>query len=421
MTHSTFEHHLPHRHPALAWPRHVLGSLVFTLALGCGDDAAPTYASWAASPQDYAEQLPFPGAAAPEPLSFDDQTLRQLIHVSQGGDALRVQLSNLFGDSAVSIDAAGVALATGGGSIDPSSHVALTFGGSPRVTLAAGEERWSDYVSFALAPEADIAVSLHVEVGPVRTVHSLGQQTAHLAAGDFVSAATLPTGSTQQSYFWLSRVDVRGSVAPRVVVAFGDSITDGFNSTPDVNHRYPNYLSARLANGASGEYSVVNAGISGNRVLSDVIGPSAVSRFRRDVLGQTGVTDTIILIGINDIGFSGLTGSTGVGAEQITGGLNEMVDAANAAGVRVHLATLLPFEGTNAPYYSEAGEAERQAVNAWVRANTHVATVVDFDRAMQDPANPAAMLPAYDSGDHLHPNDVGYSSMADSIDVASFD
>jgi len=435
---------MTHQRPRLALP--LLGSLVpprapgllgcllaLSLPLACGsDDDEPeqetgnlesgesTYASWAASPQDHAEELPFPNAPAPESLSFDDQTLRQIVHTSAGGEALRVQLSNLFGDAPVSVDAAGVALSQGGGSIDAGSSVTLTFDGARQVSLAPGEERWSDFVPFALPDEADLAVSLHLGSGPVRNVHTLGQQTAYLAPGDAVGADSLTTEAADQSYYWLSRIDVRGAASPRVVVAFGDSITDGFNSTVDASHRYPNYLSQRLtAIGATPAYSVVNAGISGNRVLSDVIGPAGVSRFRRDALGQTGVTDVIILLGINDIGFSGFVPEQDVSADQITGGLAMLLDAASDADVRVHLGTLLPFEGTMPPYYGEASEAKRQAVNAWIRGDADVASVIDFDQVMQDPENPGAMLPQYASPDFLHPDDDGYAAMAEAVDIAS--
>jgi lysophospholipase L1-like esterase len=407
---------------------HRLGCLLaLPLSLACSsdDEAADggpenTYASWAASPQDYAEPLPFPNAPAPAPVSFDDQTLRQIMHTSAGGEALRVQVSNLFGDAPVSIDAAGIAVSQGGGAIDVSSHVALTFGGAPAVSLAAGEERWSDFVPFPLPNEADLAVSLHLVDGPVRTVHSLGQQTAYVAPGDAVTSDALTTEAPAESYYWLSRIEVRGAAAPRVVVAFGDSITDGFNSTVDASHRYPNYLSQRLTAGSSPPpYSVVNAGISGNRVLSDVIGPAGVSRFRRDALGQAGVTDVIILLGINDIGFSGFVPEQAVSAEQITAGLDMLIGAASESDVRVHLGTLLPFEGTMPPYYGEASEAKRQAVNAWIRDDADVASVIDFDRVMQDPDNPAAMLPQYASPDFLHPDDDGYAAMAEAVDITS--
>jgi len=398
------------------------------LVLGCGDDGddpeeatgsvrgASAFASWAASPQDYNELLPFPGAPPPEPLALDDQSLRQIVKLSAGGDRLRVRLSNLFGSEPIAFDAVGLARSTGGSSIDPASHVALTFGGSPSVTVAAGEERWSDYVAFAVDAEAILAVTAYASgVAPIDTVHSLGQQTAYVAPGDAVSAGTFPAiaeDPPRTFYSWLSGIDAESATAKRVIVAFGDSITDGFNSTVDENRRYPNYLSARLTAGGA-PISVVNSGISGNRVLNDVIGPSGVSRFERDALEQTAVSDVVILLGINDTGFSGFVPEQAVSAEQIIDGLSSMVAAANDADVNVFLATLLPYEGTMAPYFSEEGEAKRQAINAWVRANTDVAGVIDFDELMGDPERPLAMLPAYDSGDHLHPNDQGYETMGD--------
>jgi lysophospholipase L1-like esterase len=282
--------------------------------------------------------------------------------------------------------------------------------------VAAGEERWSDYVPFVVAAEEMVAVTAHASgVAPIATVHSLGQQTAFVAGGDAVSAGSFPAiaeDPPRTFYSWLTGIDAESAAARRVIVTFGDSITDGFGSTVDANRRYPNFLSEQLTAG-NAPVSVVNAGISGNRVLNDVIGPSGVSRFERDVLGQTAVSDVVILLGINDIGFSGFVPQQAVSAEQITAGLASFVSAANADDVRVFLATLLPFQGTMAPYFSEEGEAKRQAVNAWIRANTDVAGVVDFDQVMGDASNPLAMPVAFDSGDHLHPNDDGYEAMGE--------
>jgi lysophospholipase L1-like esterase len=406
------------------------GGLLVTcvLVLACGGDedspeeatesarGATAYSTWAASPQDYREVLPFPGAPAPEPLELSDQSLRQLARLSAGGERLRVRLSNLFGDEPLVLDAVGLARSTGGSSIDEASHVALTFGGAPSVSLAAGEERWSDYVPFVVDAEEIVAVTAHASgVAPIATVHSLGQQTAFVASGDAVSAGSFPAiaeDPPRTFYSWLTGLDAESAAARRVIVTFGDSITDGFGSTVDANRRYPNFLSEQLTAG-NAQVSVVNAGISGNRVLNDVIGPSGASRFERDVLGQTAVSDVVILIGINDIGFSGFAPDQVASAEQVSDGLATMVAAAKADDRRVFLSTLLPFQGTMPPYYSEEGEAKRQAVNAWIRANTDIDGVIDFDEAMGDAQNPLAMPAAYDSGDHLHPNDQGYEVMAD--------
>lgn len=397
------------------------------LVLGCGGDDEPeestgsargavAYASWAASPQAYDELLPFPGAPVPPPQQLSDQSLRQIVRLSAGSERLRVRLSNRFGADAIRIDAIGLARSTGGSGIEPASHVALTFDGSPSVSLDAGAERWSDFVPFVADAESSVAITLYVSgVAPIGTVHSLGQQTAYVASGNAVEAEPFPAieeDPPRLSYYWLTGVDAESATARRVVVTFGDSITDGFGSTLDENRRYPNYLSQQLTAGGA-PISVVNAGISGNRVLRDVIGPAGQSRFERDALGQTAVSDVVILLGINDIGFSGFAPDQAASAEQITGGLASMVSAANADDRRVFLGTLLPFQGTMAPYYSEEGEAKRQAVNAWIRANTEVAGVIDFDAVMGDEQNPLAMPEAYDSGDHLHPNDQGYEVMAE--------
>jgi lysophospholipase L1-like esterase len=399
-------------------------ALTATLVLACGsdDDAAPSgeaYASWAASPQDYAEA--FPGGMPPEAVTFQDQTLRHTLRLSAGGDSLRVRFSNLFASAPLVLDAVQVAPSEGASAIDATGSVPLTFDGATRVTIAPGAEVWSDFVAFSAAAESSVAISIYVSgATPLATLHSLGQQTAYVAPGNLVSEASLGNTDpeTRTTYQWLTGVDVSSASARRVIVAFGDSITDGFASTVDANHRYPNYLSERATGpSAPAAFSVVNAGISGNRVLNDVVGPSGGSRFERDALGQTGVSDVIILLGINDIGFSGFAPDQEVPATAITAGLEAMVEAASARGVRTFLATLLPFQGTNAPYYSDAGEEKRQAVNDWIRTQTVAAGVIDFDALMSDPNAPLAMLPSYDSGDHLHPNDAGYSTMAGAIDL----
>jgi lysophospholipase L1-like esterase len=402
-----------------------LGTLVIAVG-GCSDDKegqslTAGYAVWAASPQSYDEVIPIPNVPPPPPLAFSDQTLRQILRVSGGGDTLRVRFSNSFGSEPLTIDAAGVARSTGAANVDGASETELRFDGNPSVTIAAGAEVWSDYAELALAPESDIAVSIYLAgQTPVHTVHSLARQTAYLAPGNVVDAPALMDAQTLQSYYWLSGIEATSTASHRVLLTFGDSITDGFNSTADAAHRYPNYLSRALqGNPATSSYSVVNAGISGNRVLNDVIGPSGASRFDRDALGQAGVTDVIILLGINDIGFSSFVPTQAVSATDITGGLARFVASAKANQVSVYLATLLPFVG--AGYYSDEGEAKRQAVNAWIRSNPDVNGVIDFDQLMADPTNPGTLLPAYDSSDHLHPNDQGYEAMADGIDPALFE
>ncbi|MEO8182485.1 MAG: SGNH/GDSL hydrolase family protein [Deltaproteobacteria bacterium] len=397
------------------------------LVFGCGEDAADnstaigqargaTYASWTAPSQDPLELLPFPGVPAPVLQRLDNQTLRQILRISAGGQQLRVRFSNRFGPTPITFDRAAVALSAGGAAIDAASQLPLTFAGSARVTVAVGQEVWSDFVDLSTRNEQDLAVTVY-SAGPsaMGTSHSLGRQTTYITAGDAVDAATLPTPeSPPTSYYWLNAIEVSGERQRRVVVAFGDSITDGFNSTLDANHRYPNYLSALLTGASAPEpFSVVNAGISGNRVLNDIVGPSGVSRFAHDALQPLGVRDVVILLGINDFGIPVFLGAQDVSAQQIMAGLGGLVSAAKAQGLRVYLSTLLPFEG--AGYFTEEGESKRVAVNAWVRSNPDVAAVIDFDQLMADPSAPRTMVPKFDSGDHLHPKDDGYEAMAAAV------
>jgi lysophospholipase L1-like esterase len=397
------------------------------LVFGCGEDSSdtsrsigqargPSYASWTAPSQDPLEILPFPGVPAPVLQTLDNQTLRQIVRISAGGEQLRVRFSNRFGPSPVAIDAVGVARSMGGSTIDLGSQVPLTFSGSARVTVPVGQEVWSDFVTFSTSNEEALAVTLY-SAGPsaMGTAHSLGRQTTYISGGDAMNEATLPSQQNPPtSYYWLNAIEVSGQRQRRVLVAFGDSITDGFNSTLDANHRYPNYLSTLLTSASAPEpFSVVNAGISGNRVLNDIVGPSGVSRFAHDALEPLGVQDVVILLGVNDIGIPFFLGAQDVSAEQITAGLAGLLSAAKAQRLRVYLSTLLPFQG--AGYYTEVGEAKREAVNRWIRGNAEVARVIDFDELMANPNAPLTMAPSFDSGDHLHPNDAGYETMAGAV------
>lgn len=430
MKDTTTKHIPPRRWPEAVTRRRFFGFVAAAcLAAGLSacdddsDDAQRLQATWTAAPQNYNETIPVPGVPPPEPQSFQDQSIRQVMRVSTGGDKVRVRVSNLYGTAPVTLGGVHIARGTGGASINATTDAVLRFNGQESVTIPAGQEAWSDEASFSLPSQTDVAVTVYVpQTTPVATVHSQGQRTSSVAAGNALGSATFTPTETRQSYYWVTGIDVRDDEARGVIVAFGDSITDGAGSTVDALNRYPDFLARRVAADPALEgFSVVNQGIGGNRVLNDVIGTRGVDRFQRDVLGTTGVTHTIILLGINDIGFGGFVPAQAVTADDIIAGLQTMVDQAKARDVKVFLGTLLPLEGMAAPYYNQEAEAKRQTVNAWIRANTAQAKgIIDFEAAMRDPAHPLRMRPEYDSGDHIHPNGAGYEAMANAIDLALF-
>jgi lysophospholipase L1-like esterase len=377
-------------------------------------------ATWAAAPQDYNEASGiFP---APVPLGLEDQTVRQVVRVSASGRSVRVRISNLFGKLPLTLQDVHVAASAGGSAIDPRKSAALSFAGRATVTVPPGLEVWSDWQVFAWTRQTDLVVSMHVP-GPtaVATVHSIGLQTGYVAQGNATSAPELSHAQEIGAYYWLTGVDAMDEAGGPVIVSIGDSITDGFMSTPGCNRRYPNVLAQRLAASGMPQASVVNAGISGNRLLTDRIGPSVSSRFARDALGQSGVSHVIVLIGSNDIGFGGFFPDQAVTAQQIQEGLAALVAQAHDCGVKIFLSTLAPFGGFRAPYVRPGADDTRQAVNAWIRDNAAGADgVVDVDALLRDPDMPSHLLAAYDSGDHAHPSDAGYAAIANGIDLSIF-
>ncbi|MDE3137080.1 MAG: SGNH/GDSL hydrolase family protein [Acidobacteriota bacterium] len=355
---------------------------------------------------------------------FRNQTLRMIVHTSVGGKRVRVEFSNAFGKESLIIGAAHVAISSQGAAIVPRSDRALSFDGAASVTIPPGALEVSDPVDLNVAASSNLAISIYVPdaTGPP-TMHPLGLQKNYIsAAGNFTSAASMPYEWTVTSWYWLSGVDVEASPGSSAIVALGDSITDGANSTPNTNRRWPNQLATRLlANPATAHLAVVNAGISGNRILHDMDGPNALARLDRDVLARAGVKYLIVLEGINDLGFPHLPGSFGqqeVTSDALIAGLRQMIDRAHAHGIKVFGCTLTPYEG--AVYYSKEGETKRAAINQWIRTSGAFDGVIDFDAAVRDPKNPKRFLPAYDSGDHLHPNDAGLKAMADAIDLKIF-
>jgi lysophospholipase L1-like esterase len=372
--------------------------------------------------------------AGPPPAAnlqtFTDQTLRLIVHTSIGGNRVRIRISNAFGAVPLRVGAARIGLRASGSDVAPGTDRALTFSGNTSVTIPPGAPVLSDPVELNVPPLGDLAVSLYLP-GTVEatTVHNTGLQTNYVSLpGDFTAAATLPVQRTITNWPFLTEVDV-DSAGP-AIVALGDSITDGTRSTVDTNNRWPDWLARRLQTvrdpilGINTRLGVVNRGISGNRLLTDspnpLAGRSILERFDRDVLGTSGVRYMTLMIGINDIGNSPNTapGSIQLTAADLIAGYRQVIARAHAKGIAVYGATLTPFEG--ARYYSPEKDVVRQAVNNWIRSSDEFDGVIDFDLATRDPAHPSRFLPAYDSGDHLHPNDLGYQAMGNAVPLTLF-
>ncbi|MEO8675580.1 MAG: SGNH/GDSL hydrolase family protein [Casimicrobiaceae bacterium] len=365
-------------------------------------------ATWSASPQ-----------AGSAPAVLNGETIRQIVHVSIGGKRLRVRLSNAYGDGSLIIGAAHVALRSTGASIVAGTDRALTFNGSPGTTIPPGALAVSDPVNLKVPDLADLAVSLYIAGSAVAaTEHALGLQTTYIsAAGDFSGADDLPAAKTAQSFYFLTGVEVDASRQSVAIITLGDSITDGLHSSPDANKRWPNRLAERLrAQKSTRKVAVLNAGISGNRILHDKTGTNALARLDRDVLVQSGARYLIVLEGINDIGFPGT-----VSVAEIIAGHLQIIERAHAMGLKVYGGTLTPFKAfLPGIYYTADGEAQRQAVNQWIRTSKAYDGVIDFDKAIRDPDDPSVIRAAYDSGDNLHPNDAGYKAMADAVNLSLF-
>jgi lysophospholipase L1-like esterase len=381
------------------------------------DSDAQWVGTWASSPQ-----LGDPGNAPPAP-GFADSTLRQIVHVSIGGDQIRVRFSNAFGVTPLVISSAHVALGAGGSAIKPESDKALTFANQPSVTIPAGALVYSDPVDFALAPLSDLVVTIHAAAAPNGiTTHPGSRETSYLASGDLVSAATLPAPAQTDHWYFLNGIDVLARRAAATVVTLGDSITDGRGTTTNGNGRWPDDLARRLqANITTANIGVLNEGIGGNRILHDGLGPNALARFDRDVLAQDGVRWLIVLEGVNDIGTIATAATRNekpATPQDIIAAYEQIIPRAHAHGIRAIGATITPFGGSF--YSSPAAEAARQTVNTWIRTSGKFDAVIDFDAALRDPNNPTHLLAAADSGDHLHPADAGYKMMADAIDLTLF-
>jgi lysophospholipase L1-like esterase len=377
--------------------------------------------TWTASPQSrWDGDFVLPTGL---PFHFWNQTLRQSARVSLGGARVRVLLSNAYGTKPLVVGAAHVAKDAGNAAIVPGSDRVLTFGDQRGVTVPIGATAISDPVELDVAALDVLSVSLHLPTPtPPATFHWDARKTAYVGAGDQTAATRLEHDATLTSHVFLSAIEVEADASTRTVVAIGDSITDGNMATIDGHARWPDVLASRLA---ERNVAVVNAGISGGRLLRDLMGENALARFDRDVLSQPGITSVVVLMGINDISWPGTPfdpDARVAGASELIAGFRQLIAHAHARGVRIVGGTLTPFEGAlqDTPmrgYFTDEKERVRQTVNAWIRDSGEFDAVVDFDAITHDPAHPARFLPDYDSGDHLHPGDAGYRAMAQAIDL----
>jgi len=345
-------------------------------------------------------------------------TLRQVIHVSVGGPRIRVRFSNTFGRSAITIMSARIARSLGGSAIDVESDRPLKFGRVDSAVIGAGEMITSDPLDCDVAPLADFAVSVRIGSAPAEvTGHPGSRTTSYLQAGDWTTAAALPGAVTTDHWYVLAGIDVIGDGA--AVVTLGNSITDGRGSGTNRNNRWPDNLARRLQTDPRTRHvAVLNAGIGGNAVLAGGLGPTALVRLERDVFQQSGVRWVIVFEGVNDVGGARGPGTAATVGRDLILAYRQIIARAHARGLRVYGGTITPFGGSN--YDDAEREDVRQAVNRWIRSSGAFDAVIDFDAAVRDPANPRRLLPAADSGDHLHPGEEGHRMMAGAIDLGLF-
>ena len=396
---------------------------IFVWLYVCAMTAAqPSHSGWIASWQG----SPTPGGtfyspACPSDVGLNNQTVRNVVHISAGGDWVRVRISNAGGSNPLAVGAASIAHSAGGAATTAGSLRPLHFGGETSILIAAGGEALSDPIPMTVHALDNLDVSIYLPASTgLATQHYYADQDNFLASGDQTgSGAATPFTTTISCSMFLSGVDVRADRRVRgTLIAFGDSITDGYLSTLDANRRYPDDLARALAARKWDTLSVVNAGIIGNELLTIrpqlEFGYTGPFRFARDVLNQSGAKAVIVLEGINDIG------DRSAPASEIIPVYLQLIVAAHEAGLKIYGATLTPFGGSNAIYGGDygtpAGEAQRELVNAWIRTSRAFDGVIDFDKAVRDPNNPTQLLPAF-VGDPLHPNDAGYQAMANAVDL----
>jgi lysophospholipase L1-like esterase len=376
----------------------------------------------AGAPAQPPQQTSAAPAVAPALNTLNNQTARMIVRTSIGGDRIRVQFSNAFGAAPLDMGAAHVAIRSKDSAIVAGSDRALLFNGKASARVLPGAVLLSDAVDLAVPKLSDLAISVYVPGSSgLASQHSQALHTTYISKqGDTTGQVDMADAMTTRAWYWISSVDVLAPSDAGAIVALGDSITDGTTSTVDANRSWPSLLSERLvANPSTADVSVLNLGIAGNQVLGDGAGVSALARFDRDVLSQAGVKWLMILEGINDMNLAGRGGATAGGpaltADDLIGGMKQMIERAHTHGIKVIGCTLTPFGRA-----SDAVEAMRQSLNVFIRTGGAFDGVVDFDKVIRDPNDPRQFIKAYNNTDTLHPNDTGYKAMADAIDLAMF-
>ncbi len=379
--------------------------------------------SWAAS-----QQLVEP-ANALSPDELRDAVLRQIVHLSIGGTEIRLRLSNRFGATPLHVLAAHVARPVSADSdkLEPGTDQPVTFSGLQNVTIPAHADYVSDPLSFPAKALSNVAITLHIEASPDgETGHPGSRATSYVGHGDVVSALDLPGAKTIDRWYFIEGIDVAAAPAARAIAVLGDSITDGHASTTNGNDRWTDVLAKRLQSQPDTKgVAVLNQGIGGNRLLTDGLGPNALARFNTDVIAQPGVRFLIVLEGVNDIGMLNRENNVPKSehdalVHQIIAAYKQMIVRAHAHHIKAIGVTIMPFFGSAYYHPGAAAEADREAVNEWIRAPGHFDAVIDFDRIMRDPLHPHRLLPNYDSGDHLHPSPAGYAAMGDAVPLSLF-
>ena len=392
--------------------------LLVSVSGSCNNREVKSSAAWIGT-WGTAQQLVELHNMPPQP-GLSNNTLRQVVRVSIGGDRLRVKFSNEHSTSPIDLKGVHIAASAGGSVIDPETDAALRFAGKSSITIEPGSTVTTDPFTFALKPRSDVAITIHFgSTSPDVTGHPGSRTTSFLKAGDMVSAGSLPDAAETDHWYIIDSIEVMAPESYKAVVVIGDSITDGRGSGTNRQNRWPDVLAERLhERPETSNTAVLNMGIGGNCVLRDCLGPAALTRFMNDVIEQNGVHWLIILEGINDIGQAQGQEAAAETAESLIAAYGQMIELSHDKGILVYGATLLPFGGSF--YDGRWRESARQTVNDWIRNSGRFDAVIDLDKALEDPENPEHMLPAADTGDHLHPDETGHRMMAEAVDLELF-